>query len=89
MPHFHIAKVISDSDSDITKKMVQNYFYRFDSVETILSDTMIPIASDISIAIALWKWGITLTVNMCLLLYFLFFMCIDVPCKCIFVILHI
>ena len=52
MPYFHRVK--ANSDSDVTKKTVQTYRYR--SVETALSDTMIPISSDVAIAITLWKW---------------------------------
>ena len=57
-PHIHRAKATGDSDSGVAKKMVQNYRYCFRWVETVLSDTMIPISSDVAITIALWKWGI-------------------------------
>ena len=52
-PDFHRAQTISN----VAKKTVHKYRYCFRSVETVLSDTIIPISSEVTIAITLWKRG--------------------------------
>ena len=58
MPHIHRAKEISNSDSDIAKQTVQNYRYRFRSVETTHRQQNNPTFSDVAIAITQWKRAI-------------------------------